>query len=62
MFDFWGFPIREEVLNSIKHLPAFLHDDETTNDMVPERAKAIREKYGIEEEDLERMGLCLVEE
>ena len=49
MFDFWGFPIRASVLDAVRHLPAFLHDDETTKDYVPARAKAIREKYGIDE-------------
>ena len=47
MFEFWGFTIRDNVTQKIGNLPAYLHSDETTNDMAPERAQMIRDKYGV---------------
>lgn len=51
MFDFWGFPIPRKVLEAVKHLPTYLHSDETTENMAPGRAADIRQKYEMRNEN-----------
>lgn len=47
MFEFWGFPIRPTVTQQVGNMPAYLHCDETTKEMAPDRATQIKKQYGI---------------
>ena len=59
VYEFWGWPIRNDVLESARHYPFYLPDDETTNSYAKEKADSISHKYNYPLNPVEHMEALL---